>query len=150
MSASDQLPNLIKSSKPNKVILVPATENSDFFRWWCAFIRPIIKLTDKEMLITASLLRQRWILSTVMSDQKMIDAILFTENIKKKILSECNINMTHLNVAFSTLRKRGVIINNTINPKIIPNIRPEDNGRFSLMIVFNDQQLCTDKKPNDV
>lgn len=40
----------------------------------------------------------------------------------------------------SNLRKNKVIIGNNINPRLIPNIRKDDNGCFQLLILFKGNQ----------
>ena len=122
--------------RPNNVVTVPATEDMDFFKWWCVFLRPFIKLTDREIDIVASFLRQRWELSKRISDPAILDSMMLSESVRQKVQEECNITSKHLYVVISNLRKGNVFINNTINPRLIPNIRKDDSGVFQLLILF--------------
>jgi hypothetical protein len=126
--------------KPNNIVTVPTSIDAGFFKWWCVFLRPFVKLTDRETDVIACFLKQRWELSKSISDPAILDSILMSEDIKKKIIKECNITLAHFYVVMSNLRKNKVIVNNVINPRLIPNIRKDDNGVFQLLVLFKDIQ----------
>ena len=63
------------------------------------------------------------------------------DDTRKKVLDECNITLKHYNVLISNLRKNKVISNNIINPRLIPNVREDDNGCFQLLILFKDDSV---------
>lgn len=126
--------------KPNNIVTVPTTLDTGFFRWWCIFLRPFVKLTDRETDVIACFLKQRWELSKHISDPAILDAMVMSEDTKKKVLEECNITLAHFYVVMSNLRKHKVIENNVINPRLIPNIRMDDNGIFQLLILFKDKK----------
>lgn len=127
-----------KPRKPNNIHNVPVGSRLDFFKWWCVFLRPFINLTDRESDVISSFLNQRWQLSQTVQDPMILDTLLMSENIKKKVLEECNITLQHFYVVMSTLRRKKVIEGNSINPKLIPNVRADDNGVFQLLILFKD------------
>lgn len=129
-----------KLPKPNAAFNVPTDINS-FFRWWCIFLRPFIKLTNREIDIISAFLRQRWELSKRIQDPAILDTLIMGDEVKKKVMEECNISLQHFYVTMSNLRKNGVIVNNSINPKLIPKIRPEDKGVFQLLILFKDDNM---------
>lgn len=126
--------------KPNNIVTVPTKMGTEFFRWWCVFLHPFIELTDREIDVVASFLNQRYELSKKISDQSIIDTLLMGDEVRKKILEECHITKQHLYVVMSNLRKNGVIINNTINPRLIPNIRHTDTDCFQLLILFKNTE----------
>ena len=66
--------------------------------------------------------------------------MVMSEDTKMKVQEECKITSQHLYVVMSNLRKNKVIINNTLNPRLIPNVRPTDNGVFQLLILFKDEK----------
>ena len=113
----------------------------EFYKWWLTFIKSFVNLTDKERDVMASFLNQRNMLSRDIKDDAVLDTLLMTEDIKKKVISECNITLQHFYVVMSTLRKKNVIRNNRITPEIIPNVRSTDNGVFKLAVVFIDQSM---------
>lgn len=124
--------------KPNNVVVVPVDGSLSFFKWWCVFQRPIINLTDREIDVVSELLRQRWELSKVISDPAVLDTMVMSDNTKRKVMESCGITQQHLYVILSNLRKSKVIVNNTINPRLVPNMRQDDNGCFQLLILFKD------------
>lgn len=130
-----------KLPKPNNAVNVFTTLDTDFFKWWCIFLRPIINLTDREVDVISSFLKHRWELSKHISDPKILDTMLMNDETKKKVMKDCNINLQHFYVIMSTLRKRKIIENNVIHSRLIPNIRPTDNGCFQLLIMFKDPAL---------
>ena len=126
--------------KPNNAVTVFTSPGTEFFKSWCIFLRPIIKLTDREIDIIASFLKQRWELSKNISDPAILDTMVMSEATKNKVISECNITQQHFYVVMSNLRKNKVITNNVINPRLIPNIREDDNGCFQLLIMFKENR----------
>jgi hypothetical protein len=130
----------VEEPKPNNIFVVPVDSMLSFFRWWCVMLRPFVPLTDREMDVMASFLKQRWDLSKTIFDAAMIDTVLMSEDIKKKVIKECGISLQHFYVVMSTLKKKKVINGNIINPKLIPNTRDTDNGVFQLRIMFKEDK----------
>ena len=131
-----------KIPKPNNMIRVPTSTQGDFFKWWCIFLRPFVNLTNREIDVIASFLKQRWELSKHISDPALLDVMVMSEDTRKKVIEDCNITQQHFYVVMSNLRKNNIIVNNVINPKLIPNVReanPEEgeDGKFRLMILFD-------------
>lgn len=124
--------------KPNNIVTVPTYNSIEFFKWWCVFLRPFINLTNREIDVIASFLKQRWELSKSISDPAILDTMIMSETTKSKVIEECNITQAHFYVVMSNLRKNKVIVNNTINSRLIPNIREDDKGCFQLLILFKD------------
>lgn len=128
------------SAKPNNILKVPTAPGIDFFKWWCIFLRPFIKLTGREVEVIASFLNQRWELSKKISDPAILDTMIMSEATKNKVIEECKITHQHFYVVMSNLRKNKVIIGNTINPRLVPNIRKDDDGCFQLLILFKENK----------
>lgn len=123
--------------KPNNVVTIDAkTDSLDFFKWWCIFLRPFIKLTDREIDVIASFLKQRQELSKDISNPALLDNVVMSEDTKRKVIEECHITLQHFYVVMSNLRKNRIIVNNAINPRLIPNIRRDESGAFQLLILF--------------
>jgi hypothetical protein len=127
-----------KLPKPNNIVTIPASLSSDFFKKWCVFLRPLINLTDREMDVIACFLKHRWELSKSISDPALLDKIVMSEDARKKVIKECNISLPHFYVIMSNLKKSKIIVDNVINPRLIPNIREDDNGFFQLLILFKE------------
>lgn len=129
-----------KLLKPNNIIVVPTSVHTDFFKWWCTFLKPFVKLTEKEIEVISCFLKQRWELSKKISDPAILDSQVMSNDTKAKVIEECGMTLQHFYVVMSNLRKNKVIINNTINPRLIPSMRQDDNGAFQLLILFKDNQ----------
>ena len=130
----------LKLPKPNNLINIPYSyDDIEFYKWWCMFLKPFVPLTNRESDVMASFLRQRWLLSKNISDPSILDSVLMSENVKKKVIDECGITQPHFYVIMSNLRNNGVIENDVINPRLIPNQRQDDNGYFQLLILFGNK-----------
>lgn len=123
--------------KPNNALNVTPTPEKNFFKWWCIMLNPFIHLSPREVDVTAAYLRQRHELKKVISDPAILDSQLMSNDIKFKIIEECNISLQNYYVVMGNLKKKDVITETGINPVLIPNIREDDKGHFILLILFN-------------
>ena len=121
--------------KANNIIRIPTSINGKFFRYWFMFLEPFHDLTEREIDIIASFVKQRYLLSKVIKDTEILDRVTMSEDTKKKVREECNISLPHFQVIMGKLRKNKVIIDGKINPRFIPNI-DEDTGAFQLLLLF--------------
>lgn len=121
----------------NNVIRIP-TSQKKFFRFWFEFLKPFHKLTDREIDVITAFTYERYLLSKVISDEGILDKVVMSEDSKKKIREEYKVTPAYFQVIMGKLRRNGLIVNNKINPRFIPNIT-EDNGSFKLMLLFDIQ-----------
>lgn len=128
--------------KPNNAFTIPCSPGIDFFKRWCIFLRPFVSLTNREIDIIANFLKQRWELSKNISDPAILDTMVMSEATKNKVIKECGISQQHFYVVMSNLRKNKVIVDNVINPRLIPNIKKDDNGCFQLLILFKETKVA--------
>lgn len=128
-----------KMHKPNNIVVVPVEGDISFFKRWCIFLRPFVNLTNREIDVIAEFLKQRWELSKAISDPAILDTMVMSDDTKRKVMDACNITQQHFYVVMSNLRKNKVIVGNIINPRLIPNIRQDDNGCFQLLILFKEK-----------
>ncbi|MBQ5153899.1 hypothetical protein EGM85_11645, partial [Macrococcus caseolyticus] len=105
--------------------------SGSFFRYWFKFLEPFHKLTDREIDVITSFVKQRYELSKVIKDNEILDKVTMSEDTKKKVRAECNITLPHFQVIMGKLRKNKVIIDGKINPRFIPNI-DEETGTAEL------------------
>lgn len=125
------------SNKPNNVVKIPCSlSDSSFFRHWLNFLKPFHKLTNNEMNVMAGLLKARFELSKVITDAVILDKVTLSDDTKNKVREECNIKMPHFKVVLHKLKKSGVIVNDRINQRFIPNIK-EESGNFKLLLYFD-------------
>ena len=122
--------------KVNNVIgLSQSPLGDDFIKCWFIFLRPLHHLTDREIDVIASFTKHRYELSKVITDSNLLDTVLMSEETKRKVREDCNITLAHFQVIMGKLRKNKVIIDNKINPKLIPNIS-EDSKSLQLLVLF--------------
>lgn len=121
--------------KPDNIVRIPCSLNKSFFRLWFKFLEPFHKLTDREIDVITSFVKQRYELSKVIKDNEILDKVTMSEDTKKKVREECNITLPHFQVIMGKLRKNKVIIDGKINPRFIPNIN-EETGIFQLLLLF--------------
>src|SRR5574344_957609 len=122
--------------KIKSVIRIPTSLNGKFFRYWFEFLEPLHKLTEREIDVIASFVKQRYELSKVIKDSDILDRVTMSEDTKKKVREDCNMSVVHFQVIMGKLRKNKVIIDNKINPRFIPYIT-EDMTSFPLLINFD-------------
>lgn len=140
-TSKETLRDAVKNKRsPNNLIKVPVTSKKDFFKWWCIFLRPFVNLTNREIDVVSSFLKQRWELSKIVSDPAILDTMVMSDDTKKKVMEECNITLQHFYVVMSNLRKHKVLKGTIINPRLIPNIRETDNDCFELRIIFKQEE----------
>ena len=107
-----------------------------FFKRWLDFLKPYHKLRPKEIEFLAILLYKRNILSGKVSDDSLVNKLLFDTDTRKEVREELNYNdaQTFNNMLYS-LRKSNVLSSdNIIEPALIPNIK---GNNFKLVFNFN-------------
>ena len=118
------------------VVRIPATVETNFFKYWFEFLKPYHKLTSREIDVISELVKIRFQLSKVILDEDVLDSVLMSEDTKKKVREICKIKLSHFQVIMGKLRKHGIIINDKINKRFIPNIK-EDAKDFRLIFYFD-------------
>lgn len=118
------------------VVRIPATVETNFFKYWFEFLKPYHKLTSREIDVISELVKIRFQLSKVILDEEVLDSVLMSEDTKKKVREICKIKLSHFQVIMGKLRKHGIIVNDKINKRFIPNIK-EDAKDFRLIFYFD-------------
>lgn len=120
----------------DSIVRIPCKVDGKFFRYWFEFLQPFHNLTEREMDVITSFVKQRYELSKVIKDNEILDKVTMSEDTKKKVREECDISLPHFQVIMGKLRKNKVIINGKINPRYIPSV-DEENGSFKMMLLFD-------------
>lgn len=129
----------------NNVVRIPASSLGSFFRFWFEFLEPFHHLTGREMDVITSFVKQRYLLSTVITDDEILDRVVMSEDTKRKVREECNITLPHFQVVMGKLRKNKLIIDGKINKRFIPNL--EKNAKdFKLLLYFDLNDISGDSK----
>ena len=122
----------------DNVVRIPCKLDYSFFKMWFMFLQPFHHLTEREMEVATSFVKQRYELSKVVSDNDILDRLVMSEDTKKKVREECNITLPHFQVIMGKLRKSNIIVDGKLNPRYIPRVI-EENGSFKLMLLFDFQ-----------
>lgn len=122
-------------AKNTNIVRVVTSLDTKFFRYWFEFLEPFHKLTDREIDVITSFLKQRYLLSKVIQDEDILDKVVMSEDTKRKIREECGITLSHFQVVMSKLKKNKLIVDGKINKKYIPNI-DIDAKEFKLTFHF--------------
>lgn len=111
------------------------SKKSFFFRW-LEFLKPYHKLRQKEIELLALFLYKRYQLQKVISDENLLNKMLFDTDNRKEIRNELNYSSGQvLNNMISSLRSKGVLDkNNNILKSLIPNLEADN---FKLVFNFN-------------
>ena len=120
----------------DSIVRIPCKVDGKFFRYWFEFLTPFHNLTEREMDVITSFVKQRYELSKVIKDNEILDKVTMSEDTKKKVREECDISLPHFQVIMGKLRKNKVIIGGKINPRYIPSV-DEENGSFKMMLLFD-------------
>lgn len=120
----------------DSIVRIPCKVDGKFFRYWFEFLTPFHNLTEREMDVITSFVKQRYELSKVIKDNEILDKVTMSEDTKKKVREECDISLPHFQVIMGKLRKNKVIIDGKINPRYIPSV-DEKNGSFKMILLFD-------------
>ena len=126
---------MVKKGVDN-VVRIPCKLDYSFFKMWFMFLQPFHHLTEREMEVATSFVKQRYELSKVVSDNDILDRLVMSEDTKRKVREECNITLPHFQVIMGKLRKNSIIVDGKLNPRYIPRVI-EENGSFKLMLLFD-------------
>ena len=107
------------------------TDKKSIFRYWLEFLRPYHKLRTKEIEALSLLLYYRYELSRSISDNNMVDVVLFSTQTRNKIREDLG-GMTQK--VFNNLLTSIIKKENKINHVLIPNMT--ENG-FKLIFDFD-------------
>ena len=94
----------------DSIVRIPCKVDGSFFKYWFMFLKPFHHLTEREMDVITSFVKQRYELSKVITDSDILDKVTMSEDTKRKVREECGITLPHFQIVMSKLRKSKVII----------------------------------------
>lgn len=110
-----------------------------FFKIWLVILQPFLKIRNKELELLAKLLYHRYLISQEVKNKEMLDELLFSSKTRKHIMKELDIKEYSYNNLLSSLRKKNIVTDNSINKKLIPVIKePFDNFKLVYNIDIED------------
>jgi hypothetical protein len=126
----------ITPNNVNNTIRIPCTKDS-IFRYWLKFTIPFHNLTSREIDVATAFLKERHKLSKVILDSALVDRTLMSEESQRNLRQECGLTYQHFQVIKNKLKNKKFFTNDTINPRLIPNVREDDTGCFQLLLLFD-------------
>ena len=89
-------------------------------------------------------MQERYELSKHISDDAMLDELLFSSSRKQNIRSALDMSQLYFQGLMTSLRKKQVIVEGRLNPKFIPK-GLKDGSSFGLLFEFDFDGNCTSK-----
>jgi len=123
--------------RANNVIRIPTSLQGKFFRIWFEFLAPLHGLTNREMDVIASFVKQRFELSKAIKDEELLDKVVMSDSTKAKVKEECGVSDAFFHVIMGKLRKNKIIVGDRINPKLIPKDLSDGDTSFQLLLHFD-------------
>lgn len=125
--------------RPSCLIKVPSSlDSGTFFHWWIRFLNPFHDLTSREMDVTAAFFQYRYELSKTVADPMLLDKLAIDSDARTVVKTRLQLSGGYINVILSKLRKCGIVKDNKLNPRFIPDIKIVDGkAQFSALIVFD-------------
>lgn len=118
----------------DSVIRIPCQSLQGFCEQWFNMLRPIHKLSNTEIKLIATMVRFRYELSKKITDKDLLEEYLMNPETKLKIREACNMSASSFQVSMHKLKKNKVIVDNRINPKLIPDFKGSD---YKLLLYFD-------------
>ena len=112
------------------------TSVDGLFERWVALTQPLHKLTEAEANIFVLFLRKRHLFAISISDDNIVNKLLFSTDTRKEIMDTLGYKMGTFQNYLTAMRNKGVIQNNRLNKKLIPNYEDGANN-FKLIFNFN-------------
>lgn len=95
-----------------------------FFKVWLTLLQPFLKLREQELNVLAVLLYYRYRIEDQVKSKTIVDELLFNTKTRKEIKRELGIEGYSFNNILTSLRKKKLIVDNSLNSKIVPKVEP--------------------------
>jgi len=125
----------VKEMKNIKVANINTTIKK-LFKDWLYLTKIFHKLTNQQINILSLFLYEYYKLKKEVTNERIINEILFDYKIKMKIKEELGIKDPSLQNAMTIFRKKGIVVNNQLSKLFIPQIEKDANN-FKLIYNFN-------------
>lgn len=120
--------------KERKVDGLVNLETDNFLRGFIELMRPLHKMTSREMDYAAAMLKVREEIAKEVTDQNKIDKLLFDDEVREFIRKEAKVKPDYAKALIYGMRRKGFIVGKRINPMYIPSW--EKGKPFRLMFVI--------------
>jgi hypothetical protein len=117
-----------------------------FFHHWITVTFPLHNLGKTERGVLAELLYYRYLLGQEVTNEELLNKLLFDYETKNKICESLDIPKSRMALVLTTLRKEGIVKGRTLNKSYIPELSVGDNQfilAYKFKITDNDKSLYT-------
>ena len=113
------------------------TNSDNFARTWLEIMKPFHKLTAREMDFAAAMLNRRKEIAESVSDQSLVDKLLFNDETKESIRNEVGISRAYMQGILHKMRENGMINGRRFEPNFLPIW--EKGKPFRMLFVFTNE-----------
>ncbi len=111
-------------------LVIPAQKNN-IFKLWLTFLNPILKLTDNELTLFATLISLYYAYRDYNPDT--LYSLLFSPTTLSDVQKRLSMHTRVFNNSLQGLKDKGLIIDNTITKSITQHL----TGKFKITIDFS-------------
>lgn len=108
----------------------------NFFKKWFSFLAPFNGLNKREVEVLSLFAYKRFLLSDSITEINLLDSLIFNSEYKREIKELSGLTYPRFIAIISSLKQKGVIVDNKIIKKLIPQVVKDDTG-FRLLVKFN-------------
>src|SRR5690606_26853431 len=108
----------------------------NFFWYYLTVLQPFLNLRKQEVQVLSKLLYYRYRIMTQnnISNEIIVNDLLFGTQYRKKIRADLGLEDYSFNNILTSLRKKNIVIENSLNNKIIPKV---ENNFKNFKLVYN-------------
>lgn len=113
---------------------INVTNKYEAFETWLQLTKSLHDLTPEEIKVLAMFLSERNELQDKIVDEELMNEYLLGTKTRKKVETTLGYEPSRLPNIFSSMKKKGALIDGKINPRFIPNLTKDFD---SYKLVFN-------------
>lgn len=117
----------------DSALWIPCTKET-FLKVWFDLLRPVHKLTKKEMEVAVCFVKHWYKLRDTVRDDKQLNQLLFSPQEKAEICNELGLSPQHMRKIMVKLRQRMIVVNDKLNYRFIPNYTEGQPFRLMFLI----------------
>lgn len=123
---------------------IPCT-NENFLRVWFDLLKPVHKLTQREIDVAIAFVKRWYELRDTVRDDKQLNRLLLSAQEKKEIMASLGLSKSHMHLIMTKLKQRRIVVDGKLNYRYIPNYQPGIPFRL-MFILENAETTRTDNK----
>lgn len=105
-----------------------------FFKFWLLSLQPFLRLRPQELDVLSRFLYYRYRIMQDTKGMELVETLLFSPKVRSWIKQDLDMKTYAFNNILSSLRKKGMIVDNTLLPKLIPSV---EQGFKNFKLVYD-------------